>query len=126
MLMILFVGACSIVCLVSIPYSVKGLIILGCGLYAAGSVFQQGIRVNSAAIIRLWGTGKKDWQLENNRGEIFNGELCGDSIKTPYLVILKFIPSDLSSKTIKRKPLFIAIFYDALPKDSFRKLRSFL
>lgn len=68
-------------------------------------------------ITKMWLRDSNIWQLETARGERFVAKLSGESICTPFLVILNFRRSKHWLKTS------VVIPKDALDEDSFRRLR---
>lgn len=114
------IGAiCCIICL-NIPiWLIILLTILTC--YSFYVTLQRYALLNSnKAIIKLWKEKDNSWKLLNNKNQISNAHLRGDSFISRYLIILNF---NLTKKFLATS---ISLCPDSLDKNILRRLRVLL
>lgn len=76
--------------------------------------------VSQRAIISIRELPDGYWQLINRQGQKWQAKLCGDSLRTTFLIILNFAVNG------RRRVCSVPIFLDAIGEEQFRRLSLYL
>jgi hypothetical protein len=117
LLVFIHLGAMAILFFLSFKYSVILIFSIFCISHLSFTLWHTAFRFSSRGIIRLSPQRDGSWLLFDRAGEVWNGELQNDSIRSRYFILLIFKVSG------KRFSVPLILPWDVLDKQNFRRLR---